>query len=35
MVRRSRGIEMTVVNGVVTWEKSALTGAAAGEVLRS
>jgi hypothetical protein len=24
-----------MVNGVVTWEKSALTGAAAGEVLRS
>ena len=35
MVKRSRGVEMTLVNGVVTWEKGALTGAAAGEVLRS
>ena len=35
MVKRSRGIEMTLVNGVVTWEKGALTGAAAGRVLRS
>jgi N-acyl-D-aspartate/D-glutamate deacylase len=35
MVMRSRGIEMTLVNGVVTWEKGALTGAAAGRVLRS
>jgi N-acyl-D-amino-acid deacylase len=35
MVKRSRGIEMTMVNGVVTWEKGALTGAAAGAVLRS
>jgi N-acyl-D-amino-acid deacylase len=35
MVRRSRGIEMTLVNGEVTWEKGALTGAAAGRVLRS
>jgi N-acyl-D-amino-acid deacylase len=35
MVKRSRGIEMTMVNGVVTWEKSRLTGAAAGRVLRS
>jgi N-acyl-D-amino-acid deacylase len=35
MVKRSRGIEMTMVNGVVTWEKSRLTGAAAGNVLRS
>ena len=35
MVMRSRGIEMTLVNGVVTWEKGALTGATAGRVLRS
>jgi N-acyl-D-aspartate/D-glutamate deacylase len=35
MVMRSRGIEMTVVNGVITWEKGALTGAEAGRVLRS
>ena len=35
MVMRSRGIEMTLVNGVPTWEKGALTGAAAGTVLRS
>ncbi|HSA90931.1 MAG TPA: amidohydrolase family protein [Burkholderiales bacterium] len=35
MVKRSRGIEMTLVNGVVTWDNGALTGAAAGKVLRS
>jgi N-acyl-D-amino-acid deacylase len=35
MVKRSRGVEMTLVNGVVTWEKGALSGAAAGRVLRS
>ncbi|HET7298506.1 MAG TPA: amidohydrolase family protein, partial [Burkholderiales bacterium] len=35
MVKRSSGIEMTMVNGVVTWERGALTGAAAGTVLRS
>jgi N-acyl-D-aspartate/D-glutamate deacylase len=35
MVLRSRGIEMTLVNGVPTWEKGALTGAQAGSVLRS
>ena len=35
MVMRSRGIEYTLVNGVVTWEKGKLTGAAAGQVLRS
>ena len=35
MVMRSTGIEYTVVNGVVTWEKGALTGASAGQVLRS
>ncbi|HXU40779.1 MAG TPA: amidohydrolase family protein [Burkholderiales bacterium] len=35
MVMRSRGIEYTLVNGEVTWEKGALTGASAGQVLRS
>jgi N-acyl-D-aspartate/D-glutamate deacylase len=35
LVKRSRGIEMTLVNGEPTWEKGALTGAAAGRVLRS
>jgi N-acyl-D-aspartate/D-glutamate deacylase len=35
MVMPSRGVEYTVVNGVVTWESGALTGAAAGQVLRS
>ena len=35
MVMRSRGIEYTLVNGAVTWERGALTGAAAGQVLRS
>jgi N-acyl-D-aspartate/D-glutamate deacylase len=35
MVMRSQGIEYTVVNGAVTWERGALTGAAAGTVLRS
>jgi N-acyl-D-amino-acid deacylase len=35
MVMRSRGIEYTLVNGVVTWEKGKLSGAAAGQVLRS
>jgi N-acyl-D-aspartate/D-glutamate deacylase len=35
MVMRSQGIEYTIVNGVVTWEKGTLTGAAAGRVLRS
>jgi N-acyl-D-amino-acid deacylase len=35
MVMRSRGIEMTLVNGTPTWERGALTGAAAGTVLRS
>ena len=35
MVMRSQGIEYTIVNGAVTWERGALTGAAAGEVLRS
>jgi N-acyl-D-aspartate/D-glutamate deacylase len=31
----SRGIEYTLVNGVVAWEKGSLTGAAAGGVLRA
>jgi len=35
MVKRSRGIEYTLVNGEMTWEKGALTGASAGKVLRS
>lgn len=35
MVMRSRGIGCTIVNGVVIWENSALTGAGAGQVLRS
>ncbi len=35
MVKRSRGVEMTLVNGEVTWEKDALTGVRAGRVLRS
>jgi N-acyl-D-amino-acid deacylase len=35
MVMPSHGIEYTLVNGVVTWEKGSLTGAAAGAVLRS
>jgi N-acyl-D-aspartate/D-glutamate deacylase len=35
MVMRSRGIEYTLVNGAVTWEKGELTGAASGKVLRS
>jgi N-acyl-D-amino-acid deacylase len=35
MVMRSQGIEYTVVNGAVAWERGALTGAAAGIVLRS
>jgi len=35
MVMRSQGIEYTIVNGAVTWERGALTGASAGEVLRS
>ena len=35
LVKRSRGVEMTLVNGAVTWEKAALTGASAGRVLRS
>ncbi|MGH8688885.1 MAG: N-acyl-D-amino-acid deacylase family protein [Burkholderiales bacterium] len=35
MVMRSKGIALTMVNGAVTWEGGALTGAAAGRVLRA
>ena len=35
MVIRSQGIEYTLVNGAITWERGALTGSAAGHVLRS
>jgi N-acyl-D-amino-acid deacylase len=35
MVMRSRGVETTLVNGEVTWEKGALSGARAGRVLRA
>jgi len=35
MVMRSQGVAMTLVNGVPTWDKGALTGASAGAVLRS
>ncbi|MDH5352415.1 MAG: amidohydrolase family protein [Betaproteobacteria bacterium] len=35
MVMRSRGVEMTLVNGEVTWQDGKLTGARAGKVLRS
>ena len=35
MVMRSKGIEYTLVNGAVAWERGALTGASAGQVLRS
>ncbi len=35
MVMPSRGIEYTLVNGVTTWAQGAMTGAAAGQVLRS
>ena len=35
MVMRSRGIEYTIVNGAVTWERGGLTGASQGQVLRS
>ncbi len=34
MVMPSRGVEYTIVNGVVTWEHGAMTGATAGQVLR-
>jgi N-acyl-D-aspartate/D-glutamate deacylase len=32
---RSQGIHMTLVNGEITWQDGKLTGAAAGQVLRS
>jgi hypothetical protein len=35
MVMRSQGVEFTLVNGEVNWERGALTGAAAGRILRS
>jgi N-acyl-D-amino-acid deacylase len=35
MVIRSQGIEYTIINGAITWERGALTDAAAGRVLRS
>jgi N-acyl-D-aspartate/D-glutamate deacylase len=35
MVMPSRGVEYTVVNGAVTWKDGKLTGATAGQVLRS
>jgi len=35
MVMRSAGVELTLVNGVPTWERGALTGRSAGSVLRS
>jgi N-acyl-D-amino-acid deacylase len=35
MVMPSRGVEYTLVNGAVTWADGKLTGAAAGQVLRS
>jgi len=34
IVMPSRGVEYTVVNGMVTWDQGALTGAQAGQVLR-
>jgi N-acyl-D-amino-acid deacylase len=35
MVMPSRGVEYTVVNGAITWQDGKLTGAAAGQLLRS
>jgi N-acyl-D-aspartate/D-glutamate deacylase len=35
MVMRSTGVEKTLVNGEVTWENGAVTGARAGRVLRA
>jgi N-acyl-D-aspartate/D-glutamate deacylase len=35
MVKRSSGIEYTLVNGEVLWERGALAGSGAGRVLRS
>jgi len=35
MVMRSKGVEMTLVNGETMWERGAVTGARAGRVLRA
>ena len=35
MVMPSRGVEYTVVNGAITWQDGKLTGATAGQLLRS
>jgi N-acyl-D-aspartate/D-glutamate deacylase len=35
MVMRSQGVEYTIVNGAVAWERGALTGSSNGQVLRS
>ena len=35
MVMPSTGVECTIVNGVVTYARGELTGAAAGRILRS
>jgi N-acyl-D-aspartate/D-glutamate deacylase len=35
MVMPSRGVEYTLVNGTITYRQGALTGAQAGQVLRS
>ena len=35
MVMRSKGVEYSIVNGEINWSDGALTGAAAGRVLRS
>ncbi len=35
MVMRSRGVQYTIVNGAVTWQQGSLSGARAGQVLRS
>jgi len=32
---RSKGVEMTLVNGETMWERGAVTGARAGRVLRA
>jgi len=34
MVTPSRGVEYAIVNGEVTWERGAMTGITAGQVLR-
>jgi hypothetical protein len=35
MVMPSRSVDYTLVNGEVTWERGAMTGVIAGQVLRS